>query len=152
MTFLVSLFVTSRNLFFGVFLPRKSIIILRKINTNFWQVSLKGVLLSVRVLEYFGKTFKRTCEKVESLKKLYYSWASSQVAYKVSSKTFFYLFTEACLCHRWSTYFVIVFIFEKSISSRFYSSWDGKRKKNKSQFLDYICRLIWSTYLNYIII
>ena len=57
MTFLVSLFVTSRNLLFGVFLPRKVVIILRKIGANFRQVSLKSVLLSVNVLEFFGKIF-----------------------------------------------------------------------------------------------
>ena len=48
MTFLVSLFVTLRNLLVGVFLPRKIIIILRKITINFRQVSLKGILLLVK--------------------------------------------------------------------------------------------------------
>ena len=55
MTFLVSLFVTSRNLLFGVFLPRNVIIILIAVNVR--QVSLKGVLLSVSVLECFDKMF-----------------------------------------------------------------------------------------------
>ena len=41
MTLLFSLFVTSRNLFIAVFLPRKVTIILRKI--SFKQLSLKGV-------------------------------------------------------------------------------------------------------------
>ena len=54
-TFLIYLFVTSRNLFFGVFL-----------------------LLSVSVLECFG-------EKVGPLKILYCTWTSSQVIFKVSS-------------------------------------------------------------------
>ena len=53
MIFLVSLFVTSR--LFGVFLPRKVVIIFRKIGANFRQVSLKSVLLSVNVLEFFDK-------------------------------------------------------------------------------------------------
>ena len=68
MTLLVSSFVTSRNLLFDVFLPRKIITILQKITINFRQVSLKGVLLSVQVLEYSAKSFKSTCEKVKSLK------------------------------------------------------------------------------------
>ena len=63
-TFLIYLFVASRNLLFGVFLPRKIITILRKIAVNFRQVSLKEVLLSVSVLECFGG-------KVGSLKILY---------------------------------------------------------------------------------
>ena len=57
MTFLVSLFVTSRILLFGVFLPRKIITISQKIAVNVRQVSLKGVLLSVNVLECFDKIF-----------------------------------------------------------------------------------------------
>ena len=55
MIFLVSLFVTSRNLLFGVFLPRKVVKIFRKIGANLRQVSLKSVLLSVNVLEFFDK-------------------------------------------------------------------------------------------------
>ena len=56
MTLLVSLFITSRNFLFGVFLQKKNTItIVQKITINFWQVLLKGVLLSVRDLEYFGK-------------------------------------------------------------------------------------------------
>ena len=39
--FLVTLFVTSRNVLFGVFLPRKIITILQKIGVNFRQVALK---------------------------------------------------------------------------------------------------------------
>ena len=49
MTLLVSLFVTLRHLFFGVFLPIKIVTISWKMTINFRQVSLKGVLLSVRV-------------------------------------------------------------------------------------------------------
>ena len=56
-TFLIYLFGTSRNLLFGVFLPRKIITILRKIASNFRQVSLKDALLSVSVLECFSKIF-----------------------------------------------------------------------------------------------
>ena len=57
MTFLVSLFVTSRNLLLGVFLSKKVVTISRKIGAHFRQVSLKSVLLSVNVLEFFGKIF-----------------------------------------------------------------------------------------------
>ena len=39
--FLVTLFVTSRNVLFGVFLPRKIITISQKIGVNFRQVALK---------------------------------------------------------------------------------------------------------------
>ena len=44
-----------RNLLFAVFLPRKIITILRKISINFSEVSLERVLLSVRVVAYFGE-------------------------------------------------------------------------------------------------
>ena len=47
MTLLVSLFATSRNLLFGVFLPRKIITTSQKIAVNFRQLSLKGALISV---------------------------------------------------------------------------------------------------------
>ena len=57
MTFLIYLFVTSRNLLFGVLLPRKIITILQKIAVNFMQVSLKDGPLSLSVLECFGKIF-----------------------------------------------------------------------------------------------
>ena len=54
-TLLIYLFVTLRNLLFGVFLPIE--IILWEIAESFRRVSLKGVLLSVSVLECFGKIF-----------------------------------------------------------------------------------------------
>ena len=47
MTFLVSWFVTLRNLLFGVFLPRKIITTSQKMAINFRQLSLKGALISV---------------------------------------------------------------------------------------------------------
>ena len=47
MTFLVTLFVISKHLLFGVFMPRKAITIFKKIATNLKGVLLKGgVLLS----------------------------------------------------------------------------------------------------------
>ena len=55
MTWLIFLFVTLRNIWFGVFLPKKLITILRKITAKFRQVSLKGVFLSVGFMEYYGK-------------------------------------------------------------------------------------------------
>ena len=56
---LLNLFVCNMEklLLFGLFLPRKIITILRKIVLHFTQMSLKGVLLSVNVLECFGKIF-----------------------------------------------------------------------------------------------
>ena len=68
MTLLVSFFVSSRNLLLGVFLTRKIITILRKITINSRQVLLKSVIPSVRFLEYFGKTFKSTCDKAKPSK------------------------------------------------------------------------------------
>ena len=71
MTYLVSLLVTSRNLLFGIFLPRKIIKILQKKNMSFRRVT-KGVLLSVSVLEYLDKIYKKfykSINLVESLKK-----------------------------------------------------------------------------------
>ena len=82
MTLLVPLFVKLRDLLFGVFLARKTIAILRKITIIFRQVSLKGILLSVRVLEYLAvKSFKRIYEKAKSLKnfitnELLHNWLS----------------------------------------------------------------------------
>ena len=57
--FLSYVFVTSRNLLFGVFLPKKIITILRKIAVSVRQVSVRGVLLSVSILECFGKIFQK---------------------------------------------------------------------------------------------
>ena len=53
------LLVTSRNLLLGVVVPRKSFKILQKIGVNFRQVSLKGILVSVIVLECLDKTFQK---------------------------------------------------------------------------------------------
>ena len=55
MTWLIFLFVTLRNIWFGVFLPKNLIAILRKITAKFRQVSLKDVFLSVGFMEYYGK-------------------------------------------------------------------------------------------------
>ena len=89
MTFLSYLFVTSRNLLSGVFLPRKIITILRKITVNFRQASLKGVLLSGVLHSAFwnvsARSFKSTCEKGESLRILYWIRTSSQAILKFSS-------------------------------------------------------------------
>ena len=78
MTFLIYLLVTSRNLLFDVFLPRKIITISRKIAVNFRQVSLKGVLLSISVLKCFGKIFKSTLEKLN----LYKSFTAHELLHK----------------------------------------------------------------------
>ena len=47
-----------KKLSYVIFLTRKTITAVRKITINFRQVSLKGLLLSVSVLECFGKIFQ----------------------------------------------------------------------------------------------
>ena len=67
---------------------------------------------------------KNACEKVESLKILYCT-------------CFFHLFTNALIYRSLLVSYIthiFVFIFVKGITSRFYNSWDGKRKKNQSYF------------------
>ena len=86
MTFLICLFVTSRNLLFSVFLPRKIITVLRKIVVNFRQVSLKELLPSLSVLKCFG-------EKVGSLKILYCTWILHKWFLRFPVGLFFHLFT-----------------------------------------------------------
>ena len=102
-TFLVSLFVTSRTLLFGVFLPKKIVTVLRRIAVNFTKMWLKCVFLSVSIWNVSTKLFKSTCEIVESLKNFCHAWTSSEAIFKVSSRIFFtywpiHLFIEACLC------------------------------------------------------
>ena len=130
----VSFFICNTRNLFGVFLPVKHITILQKITINFRQVSLKGVLFSVRVLSknISVKSFKSTCKKVKSLKTLSYIWTPSQVAFKVSINIFLtysqrpvYFIYGRHICFR-------IHICKKSISSGLYYSWDGKWKKNKS--------------------
>ena len=67
MTLLFSLFVTLRILFIAVFLPRKIIVILRKI--SFKQLPLKGVLLPVIVWEYFATNALKVPVKKLNLQK-----------------------------------------------------------------------------------
>ena len=134
MTLLASLFATSRNLVFGVFLPIKHITILQKVTINFRQVSLKGVLLSVRVLSrnISVKSFNSTCKKVKSLKKFSYIWTSSQVAFEVSINIFL-TYSQKPVCFIYGRHICFcIHICKKSISSRLCYSWDGKWKKNKS--------------------
>ena len=72
MTLLFSLFVTLRILFIAVFLPRKVIIILRKI--NFKRLSTVIVYSPSNSLGIFRhKCFKSTCEQVKSSNRLYYA-------------------------------------------------------------------------------
>ena len=116
MTLLVSLFATSRNLLFGVFLPRTIIIILQKISGKCHCTSLS------KNSEIFRKNpFKSTCHKVKSLKELCYT---DNILHKwllrFPVRFFSTIFTEACLYHVWQTYFLFIFPFVKSISSRFY--------------------------------
>ena len=92
-TFLIYLFVTSRNLLFGVFLLREMITILRKIAVHFRQVSLKRVLLSVGVLECFGKILLKYLWKSWIFKNPLLHLNSSQVIFKVSRRIFLHLLT-----------------------------------------------------------
>ena len=55
MTLLLPLFLTSRNLSFWCIFGEKNYNNLIKNNDTFQARQLKGVLLSVKVLEYFGK-------------------------------------------------------------------------------------------------
>ena len=97
-TFLIYLFVTSRNLFVWCISAKENYYNLTKNSRKFQASVTKTCTFSVS-----AKSFKSTCEKVESLKILYYTRTSSQVIFKVSSNFFFiclliHLFTEACLC------------------------------------------------------
>ena len=129
MTLLFSLFETSRNLFIAVFLPRKIITILRKI--SFKQLSLKGVLLPVIVLEYFAtNVFKVPVKKLN----LYKDFTTHERFYKrlLRFPERFFILIYRSLFVSLQTYFVFVFVFVKSISLHFYYSLDEKHNKNKS--------------------
>ena len=102
MTFVVSLFVTSRKVLFGCFFVKENYYCFTKNSRKFRQASLKGVLLVF--WNASAKSFKCTCEKVESFKNLYYTWTYSQVIFKVSGWIIFtylliHLFYEACLSY-----------------------------------------------------
>ena len=62
---------TSWNLLFGVFLPRKVITISQKITISFKEVSLKGVLPVVESWNILAKFFKSTSRKVKYLTTVY---------------------------------------------------------------------------------
>ena len=105
------------KLLFGVFLGRKIITILRKITINFRQVSLKGILLSVRVLEFRKNPLKAP------VKKFLKNFTTNELLHKwlLRFPERFYLFTGLFVTYT-QTYFVFVFIFVKNFSSRFYYS------------------------------
>ena len=69
------------------------------------------------------------------------------MAFKVSSKIFLnYLQKSVCIIHGRHIFFLYNLISKKYFFLLLlFLGW--KRKKNKSLFLDYICRLIWSIYL-----
>ena len=87
-TFLIYLFVTSRNLFVWCISAKENYYNLTKNSRKFQASVTKTCTFSVS-----AKSFKSTCEKVESLKIHYCTWTSSQVIFKVSSRTFLALFT-----------------------------------------------------------
>ena len=125
---------------------------LRKIALNFRRVSLKGVLLLVGVLECFGKTFKSTCEKVESLK----SFTANKLLHKWFLRLpvgfFFHLFTYpliySSLIVSYIAHILCICISVKGITFHIYYSWDGRPKKKKIlNFGSKIWILIWSIYL-----
>ena len=134
------MFVTSRNLFVWCISAKTNNYNLTKNSRKFQASVTETCTFSVS-----AKSFKSTCEIVES------ATHDFQVTFKVSSRIFLHLFIHAltsCLCliaHILCILFA--FIFVKGITFRFYYSWDGKRKKNKSYILDYIYRFIWLIYL-----
>ena len=126
---------------------------LRKIALNFRRVSLKGVLLLVGVLECFGKTFKSTCEKVESLK----SFTANKLLHKWFLRLpvgfFFHLFTYPLIYSS----LIVSYIAHIScicihICKRYYFPYllFLRRKAKKKKILNFgskIWILIWSIYL-----
>ena len=84
MTFSVFLFVTSRNLLFGVF------------KENYYNLTKDSRKFRTSALKV--KYSESTWGKNKSLKHLYYKWTSSQVIFKVSSRIFFHLFTFPPIC------------------------------------------------------
>ena len=101
------------NLFIAVFLPRKVIIILRKI--NFKRLSTVIVYSPSNSLGIFRhKCFKSTCEQVKSSNRLYYAWTFLQEAFKVSWKIFIPIYRSLfvslanifciriCICKKYS--------------------------------------------------
>ena len=91
-TFLIYLFVTSRNLFVWCISAKENYYNLTKNSRKFQASVTKTCTFSVS-----AKSFKSTCEKVESLKILYCTWTSSQVIFKFSSRIFFQLLTYALI-------------------------------------------------------
>ena len=108
--FLSYVFVTSRNLLFGVFLPKKIITILRKIAVSVRQVSVRGVLLSVSILECFGKIFQKCLWTSWIFKNPLLHMHFFAIDFNFSRRIFFHLFTyhhlftEAFLGHIWPIY------------------------------------------------
>ena len=85
-TFLISLFVTSTNLLFGVFLPRE--------NNRKFQASVTERCTSLSNHSgIFPQNLLKVPVKKLNLKNFYRILTSSQVIFKVSSRIFFYLFT-----------------------------------------------------------
>ena len=156
-TFLSYLFVTLTNSWFGVFLPRKIITILRKIAVNFRQVSLKGVLVSVSILQCFGKIFKKYLWKRGIFKNplLYRNFFASD--FKVFQQDFFHLFTYPPLIYRslFVLYMPHILRIQYSCLEKCYFpifTIPEIESKIKINLVFWICRLIWSIYLICIII
>ena len=107
MALLASLFVTLRNLLFGVFLPRKIITILRKITINFscqW-----GVYFSQwEFWNILPKSFKSTCSEILKKPLLQMKWFL-----RFSVRFFEPIYTNLFAAYM-QTYFVFVFVFVSS--------------------------------------
>ena len=72
--------------------------------------------------------------------------------FKTSSRIFFHPFTYPLICRNMFVSHVAHILcirihICKRYYYRFYYSWNGRQKNNKSYVLDYICRLILSMYL-----
>ena len=94
---LVSLFLTSINLLLVVFLQWKILTILQKVTINFRQVSLKGVLLLVRVLEHLDKILQKYLWINQIFKKNFTTHELPHKRFLSFPVNFFHLFTEAGL-------------------------------------------------------
>ena len=94
------------------------------------------------------KSFKSTSEKIEYIKKLYYTWTFSQVVFKVSSAIFFtYLHNPVCIIYGRNilvSYSKLCKIFVPTFTIPEMDS-----KINPSFWITFAWRLIWSIYLIY---
>ena len=117
-------------------------------------MSLKGVILSVKVLECFGKIFWKYLWKSWIFKKLYYTWTSSKVILRFSAGIFSliylstYLQKPVCVLHSRHTLYSYSYLQKVLLTAFTIPEMESERKISLwITFLDYICHLIWSIYL-----